>query len=205
MAISEVCMYEVKREIDECVSKGMSRSKASQWLAGVLTDELGREINPETIRKKDQRARKKFGTNVPTYGTDDWPKCKKCKKSPVKQSNKWIPAGERGEDGGEIYVSPPAMHGLCKWCRQKELRNQQSEERAKQLEQEQANFDNTPVDPDSDRFWSELSDKILEPLSNGGIPCGKVSGEVLTKINNWFAPLLESARDVSKNSTRPGT
>jgi hypothetical protein len=65
MAISEVCKYQVKKEIDECVSKGMSRNGASKWLASVLTEELGREINPETIRKRDQRVRLEVGTIVP--------------------------------------------------------------------------------------------------------------------------------------------
>ncbi len=41
MAISDVCKYEVKKEIDDCVAKGMSRNEASNWLSEVLSEALG--------------------------------------------------------------------------------------------------------------------------------------------------------------------
>ena len=66
MAISEICKFEVKQEIDSCVEEGMSRNEASKWLADVFADALGRDVKPETIRKKDYRAREDIGTNVPT-------------------------------------------------------------------------------------------------------------------------------------------
>ena len=46
MAITDVCKYQVKKEIDECVSKGMTRNEATKWLAGVLTEDTGRKIKP---------------------------------------------------------------------------------------------------------------------------------------------------------------
>ena len=70
MAISEVCKFEVKKEIDSCVEGGMSRNAAARWLADVFSDALGREIKSETIRKKDQRARNELGTNVPKKSKD---------------------------------------------------------------------------------------------------------------------------------------
>ena len=64
MAISEICKFEVKKEIDECVSKGMSRNKASKWLADIFADALGRPVSANTIRSKDQRARKRVDANA---------------------------------------------------------------------------------------------------------------------------------------------
>jgi len=66
MAISEICKFEVKKEIDECTANGMSRNEAAKWLAGIFSEALGRDVEPETIRKKDLRARNSLGTNVPS-------------------------------------------------------------------------------------------------------------------------------------------
>lgn len=197
MAISEVCKYEVKKEMDECVSKGMSRRAAAKWLADTLTENTGREINSETIRKMDQRVRQEVGTNVPK---DDWPKCKNCQKSKVKKVWVW---SEPDENGCCTSVPTPAKHGLCNTCRQKEIKEQKDERRAKKIKEAQAEFDHTPIDEASNQFWDELSDKILKPLSNGGIPCGKVGEEVSAKIDSWFANLLDSVHEVSRNSNRP--
>ena len=57
MLISDVCKIQVKKEIDACVERGLSRNKAAEWLAGILTIELGQEVKKETIRQKDKRAR----------------------------------------------------------------------------------------------------------------------------------------------------
>ena len=73
MAISEICKFEVKKEIDSCTSKGMSRNQAAKWLAGVFSEALGQKIKPDTIKKKDQRARKDLGTNVPSKSEDRQP------------------------------------------------------------------------------------------------------------------------------------
>lgn len=43
----------------------MSRNDASKWLADIFSEALGRGISASTIRKKDYRARKEVGTNVP--------------------------------------------------------------------------------------------------------------------------------------------
>jgi len=73
MQITDVCKMQVKQEIDACIERGMSRNKAAKWLADVLSEELGKDIKPETVRQKDKRARglaktskKKVGTTVPT-------------------------------------------------------------------------------------------------------------------------------------------
>jgi hypothetical protein len=200
MAISEVCKYQIKKEMDECVSKGMSRRAAAKWLAGVLSEDSGREINPEALRKMDQRVRKEVGTNVPT---EDWPKCKKCRSARVKQG-KYVGTGELGDLGGEIMVPAPASHGLCDSCRKEELREQREKKEDWRIKKAQEEFDQTPVDAESDQFWNKLSEKILGPLSNGGIPCDKVSEEVLSRVNSWFAKLIDSIHKVSNNSTRPG-
>ena len=66
MAISEICKFEVKKEIDNCTAGGMSRNQAAEWLAKVFSETLGRPISKETIRTKDKRARKEIGSNEPT-------------------------------------------------------------------------------------------------------------------------------------------
>ena len=102
MAISEVCKFEVKEEIDHYVDKkGLSRNKASKRLAEWFTEILGKEIKPGTIRQKDLRARQKLATNV---ATEDRPKCKKC---------------------GTRYATK--KHGLCRRCQKTELGNEQYE------------------------------------------------------------------------------
>jgi hypothetical protein len=67
MAISEVCKFEVKEEIDRYIAtEGISRNEASKKMAAFYTEILGVEIKPETVRQKDKRARGiATGTNVP--------------------------------------------------------------------------------------------------------------------------------------------
>jgi hypothetical protein len=200
MAISEVCKFEVKEEIDRYIqTEGISRNEASKKLAAFYTDILGIEVKPETIRQKDYRVRRELATNVTT---ENWPRCKKCRTGRVKQG-KYVGTGEPGEWGGEIIVPAPASHGLCDSCRKKELREQREKKDGLRIKREQEEFDQIPVDAESDQFWNELSDRILVPLNNDGIPCNKVSEEVLSKINSWFTNLREYVRDVSENSTRP--
>lgn len=66
MAISEVCKFEVKDEIDRYVQDdGISRNEASKKLAAFFSEILEKEIKPGTIRQKDLRARKELvATNV---------------------------------------------------------------------------------------------------------------------------------------------
>ncbi len=66
MAISDICKFEVKKEVDACVKNGMSRNEASKWLAGVFSEAIGKTISNHTIRSKDQRARKDVDANAST-------------------------------------------------------------------------------------------------------------------------------------------
>lgn len=65
MAISEVCKFEVKIEIDRlCKDKGISRNEAARELAAFYKDVVGVPVDWQTIKKKDQRVRG-VGTYVP--------------------------------------------------------------------------------------------------------------------------------------------
>lgn len=228
MAISEVCKYQVKKEIDECVSKGMSRNKAAKWLAGVLTDESGHEIKPETIRQKDYRVRQELATNVTTQG---WPKCKQCGLKPVFQN---LLSGNPDDSGlcfsckaKQEYDARPeckneslgrckhhakvangphgktAKHGLCKGCRQAELMDEQIWKSKQKGAKAQKEFDQTLIDPESDQFWNKLCDKLSDvECPSKDIPTGRVSEEVLKKID-LVKRLLIEIYEVEKNSTRP--
>ena len=69
MAISEVCKFEVKEELDRlCQGKGISRNEASRELSVFYKEVVGVDVNWQTIKKKDQRARQ-VGTNVPAHGS----------------------------------------------------------------------------------------------------------------------------------------
>ena len=69
MAISEVCKFEVKEELDRlCQDKGISRNEASKELATFYKEVVGVEVDWQTVKKKDQRARG-VGTNVPAAGS----------------------------------------------------------------------------------------------------------------------------------------
>lgn len=64
MAISEVCKFEVKEELDRiCEQKGISRRKATIELSEFY-NAIGVKVGPGTIRQKDLRARKEVATNV---------------------------------------------------------------------------------------------------------------------------------------------
>jgi hypothetical protein len=70
MAISEVCKFEVKEELDRlCQDKGISRNEASKELATFYKEVVGVEVDWQTVKKKDQRARG-VGTNVPSKQPD---------------------------------------------------------------------------------------------------------------------------------------
>jgi hypothetical protein len=70
MAISEVCKFEVKEELDRlCQDKGISRNEASKELATFYKDVVGVDVDWQTVKKKDQRARQ-VGTNVPSKQPD---------------------------------------------------------------------------------------------------------------------------------------
>jgi hypothetical protein len=195
MAISEVCKFEVKEEIDRYVKNdGVSRNEASKKLAVFFTEILGKEIKPETIRQKDYRARQELATNVTT---EDWPTCKngtegKCGRLaggnfPVAES----PSGK------------PAKHGLCKHCRKEELGQQRIEKLREEVEAAKKEFETTPVDAVSDKFWNDLADKILDFNVKDGIPCRKVSEEVRAKLEQVKSLLRDYLYDVLETSTCP--
>jgi hypothetical protein len=214
MAISEVCKYQVKKEIDACVKKGMSKRAAAKWLAGVLTKDSGLAINSETIRKMDQRARQEVGTNVPT---EEWPKCKKCRTSRVKQG-KWVGTGEPGESGGEIMAPAPASHGLCDLCRKKELREQREKKESLKHQRAQEEFDQIPLDPQAEQDWTKLAEQLeglwtLEEVKTGtgntittatfNFTIGKVSPEVLERVNVAFKLIYDEIEEVRGLSQDP--
>jgi hypothetical protein len=70
MAISEVCQFEVKEEVDKLkqANPGLSAAECIrriiEFYAGV-----GIEVKESTAKKKYQRATKSMGTNVPTQPT----------------------------------------------------------------------------------------------------------------------------------------
>jgi len=65
MAISEVCQFEAKEEIDRiCEEKKTSRRKA-QAILHEFYNRIGINVALETIRTKDKRARTAVGSNEP--------------------------------------------------------------------------------------------------------------------------------------------
>jgi len=73
MATSELCKFlckfEVKEELDHYIKeKGWSRRYAARVLAEQLTELLGEEVSPETLRTKSKRA---VGSNEPNDPTPE--------------------------------------------------------------------------------------------------------------------------------------
>ncbi len=195
MAISEVCKFEVKEEIDRYVNNdGISRNEASKKLAAWFSEILGKEIKPETIRQKDYRARQELVTNVTT---EDWPTCKNGTEG--KCGRLW---------GGNYPVASPngkpAKHGLCEHCRKEELGQQRIEKQREEVEAAKKEFETTPVDAVSDKFWNDVAEIILDlEVKDGMIPCGKVSEEVRAKLEQVKSLLRDYLYDVLETSTAP--
>ncbi len=207
MAISEVCKYEVKEEFDVCIEKGMSRREASKWLAGVFSETLGREISPETIRKKDQRARNELGTNVPIENRtgsnwvsiitpDNWPICRQCKKDEVKKSNVY----EIVEKG--IAHWKPVKHGLCHRCAEKNARQEEIEKYNSQVQKAREEFEATPISQESDEFWNHIADELGE-LFSSSVFLKKVSRETWIKIDEVRTMFNEYVQLLEEQSTCP--
>jgi hypothetical protein len=87
MAISEVCKFEVKEELDRlCQDKGISRNEASKELATFYKEVVGVEVDWQTVKKKDQRARQ-VGDKCPQQATR--------RRDPTKRQGQPIPAEVR--------------------------------------------------------------------------------------------------------------
>jgi hypothetical protein len=197
MAISEVCKFEVKEEIDHLVKKnGVSRNEASKELAAWFTEILGKEIKPGTIRQKDLRARQELATNV---ATEDWPKCKKCGNFRVK--HRWVSTDEPGDmPGSTRQAKEPMEHGLCRDCRSREL----AEEKAKKAKKE---FKETPIDLEVDKFWSNTDISISLYKIEQQIITGKVSKKTLEKvlpIHERISAIFGLTSEVIEKSTFQG-
>ena len=92
MALTDVCKFEVKKEIDDMVKEGLSRNEAASRLAKMYSETLATNIKPETIRQKDKRARGIAtghpGTNVPKKGDNaKLPKEKKPSENQTEPAN----------------------------------------------------------------------------------------------------------------------
>jgi hypothetical protein len=170
----------------------MSRNEASKELAAWFTEILGKEIKPETIRKKDLRARNEVGTNVPT-GWDggievQYVQCKKCSR--------------------QIQVSTitgkPFGNGICRRCKKGELEEQKLNKLRQEVAAATKKFETTPVDAESDKFWNDITDRILDvDTVEGDIPCGKVSEEVREKVECVEILLRKCIYRVLETSTTP--
>ncbi|MHC4292179.1 MAG: hypothetical protein ACYSTR_08205 [Planctomycetota bacterium] len=174
MEISQVCKFEVKEHIDHLVkTDGISRNEASKRVASWLSSITGKGIKPETIRKKDQRARKEVGTNVPN---EDRPKCKKCGHWRVKLSPR---------------TREPMSHGLCHDC----LSKQNKEEKNRKSKEE---FDKIPISAEAEKFWNEALPKLEEIFENPII--GKVSQETYKRIRPIALSVMDCSFEIGNKS-----
>lgn len=189
MAISEGCKFEVKSHVDKLVrEQGVSRLQAIKTLA----DESDQPV--ETLRKQDLRARSELGQIVPKK---DWPTCKNGTKGKCKLWGGNLPVAKNP-------AGKPAKHSLCPHCRKEELKEQKLNKHRQELEAATEKFEANPVDAESDKFWNELSNQMLPNFeSMNGIPCGKVSEEVLHKIDSWSKNLNYHLSCVLGTSTAP--
>jgi hypothetical protein len=142
MAISEVCQLEVREEVDKAVKNGKLKSEALKELQKFYKG-IGIHVKYETLRKKEQRASKKVGTDVPV--------CKRCEKNQVKMSPK---------------TKKPMDHGLCQNCRSADLKKDKAKPRDKK------NGKVINISPAAEDFWQDLNaevDKFFKRPVHGAV------------------------------------
>ena len=175
-------------------------SKAKIEKTRTILDHADDEIKKDVIKGKKsihkaytetQQKRRENSTS------DAWPKCQNGTE------------GKCGIWGGNFPVTrtahnKPAAHGLCRECRKEELRKQKQVQFRQEVEDEKKKFDATPVDAESDKFWNDLADRILDiDVKDSIIPCGKVSEEVRAKLEQVESLLRDYLYNVLENSTCP--
>lgn len=143
--------------------------------------------------------KKKVG-EIPPFGdpgenpSQEWPYCKKCGYLPVKA------AKEYDENGRGTRV--PIDHGLCHPCRKNELNAKRALQAKAEVDQAIEEFEQTPIDPEVERYWDEITPKI-EELFDGPL-IGKVGEEALEKIRGLKRGLYEIFDGVIEESECPG-
>jgi hypothetical protein len=131
----------------------------------------------------------------------DWPKCKKCGSMPVK-GGELVSTGGRSKLAGETMRPAPAAHGLCKYCRTKELREKKLAKLQRDFDAKAEGFEKTPIDPKAERDWTKLAEWLEEILA-ADFAIGKVGPEVFKKAWIAFGILDDAIEQLSQLSRAP--
>lgn len=209
----QICNDGLCIRIEELKREGHSERASAEIMQEEAYDaypELKKEFAAERIRRRYKyHMKEKVGQIVPKKAS--WPMCKKCGQGPVERElSRFGKSTDPAEHGlckhchweeqiekkpncrecaghirGEVY-----NHGLCEICRKKELREAARENADKRLDARQKEFDATPVDAETEEFWTDSLNNfkaIVEAIEvpDGVLPCGKVGDEMLEKIKDF--------------------
>jgi len=211
----QICNDGLCIRMEELKKTNLSERQASQVMMEEALNsypQLKKEFAADKIRMRyryHMKRRKVEEILPPDSQFAGWPMCKACGNTRVKEkfhlpgSGKPLDPEEHGLCNRCYHEQLPKCkscettldgqvysHGLCRFCRKKELRGAAKEDVNKRLDERQKEFDETPVDTETEEFWTDLIEK-WEPIEEtlGGIPCGKVGNETLARIEDFRSGL----------------
>jgi len=175
----EICNAGLLEEMDRLIEKGTSAAKASEILASQQEDKIGIELySAENIRDRYRYHRGKKIGEIPQsdtrkdgvmgwpQGREKWPMCSQCESRPVN----------------------PRGKGVCRSCTYQNKRREELEANSKKYKEGQKKLDQAPIDPESDQYWRETTEKLNDYFAGfKSIPCGKVSKETLDAVADCYS------------------
>jgi hypothetical protein len=225
----QICNDGLCIRVEELKRDGLSVRTAAEVMheeACEAYPELKNEFSTSKIRDRYRyhMKGKKLG-EIPPHDSPfaGWPICQKCGSSRVKEKYHLHDSGEplEPEEHGlcsecyreqlpkckscdsRFYENVP-KHGLCSNCRKIELLKEKRRELSQELDKNQEEFDQIPIDADSEKFWNDVTQKIEAIFKIGGVPCGKVRPEILERINRVKSEMLMYFGSVIENSEPAG-
>lgn len=171
MAINEACPIWIKDYGDKALKKGKSKADAVKELHKIFKEDVGIDIKPETIRKKEQRASKKVGTNVPM--------CKRCGERQIIKSRS---------------TGKPMDHDLCQVCRSDDLKKGKE----KKKPDDTKNGKVIKVHPPAEKYWKKVVSRMDELLMKPVF--GAVGSDVLRDVLQMRDRIVNYVEDLEKDS-----
>ena len=211
----QICNDGLCIRMEDLKKTGLSDRRAAEVMQEEAYDsypDLKTEFSASRIRDRyryHMQGKKVGEIPPPDSQFAGWPMCKVCGSNRVVEKPHWDGSGkplEPEEHGqcqscyndqlpkckscGTTLYGNVFGHGLCRFCRKKDLRGAAKEDVKQRLDERQKEFDETPVDTETEEFWTDLIEK-WEPIEDtmDGIPCGKVGDETLARIEEFRSRL----------------